>query len=422
MNKLVIVIMGPGKQHFLDMCFDSVKDADKILYFTSDYSFSISPCLKHLPDNQEVHYNGWDDNDMATNGKCRQKYLDYLKQAYPNDWCLVLDEDEILEEEGIEKIKKFISEREPGIYNVKMRHFIGDLGHEDNTRPVHVVPGRLFKISEAKGYPLHSHPVLEGELKGACLDTTIWHLGHLPVEYMDYILKRYKQHASDSIIHNQDFLKQWKMAHLLGLYPTKQINPVELPKQICDRYEINKDEFYFANRGLEVKHFLMAKQWINYFDNNDRECNFVEFGCGRAPFGFAIASYDYDYLGFDISKFAVDNAFRTNSGVMDVCEGDITKIKNKNKWKYKVCLCIDILEHLTDEQLDKALKNILSYSDNFLFSIPFEGDPNLEADSTHKQFHDKQWWIDKISSYGILVKDVPQDWLFSNQLLIGEKK
>ena len=69
---------------------------------------------------------------------------------------------------------------------------------------------------------------------GGCLDTTIWHLGHLPVEYLDYILRRYKQHTNDSIIHHLEFLKQWKLGHLFGQYPQRQINPIELHKKLYE--------------------------------------------------------------------------------------------------------------------------------------------------------------------------------------------
>ena len=193
MNKLIVVIMGPGKKHFAEMCLESIKDADKILYWTPDKE-RLWEILedKQLDYITEMFNNGWDESDPQTNGKCRQRYLEHLKENYPNDWCLVLDEDEILEEDGIKKIKKFISESPEGLYNVKMRHFINNLGWEDATRPVHVVPCRLFKISKAIKYPEHSHPVLEGELKGACLDTTIWHMGHLPVSYLDYIFHQKK--------------------------------------------------------------------------------------------------------------------------------------------------------------------------------------------------------------------------------------
>lgn len=414
-NKLIVVIMGPGKKHFAEMCLESVKDADALVYSTSSNDTGLFMDLSNdYPLVINVIENGWNENDKATNGKCRQRYLEYLKKNYPDDWCLVLDEDEILDDDGIENIKKFISEREPGIYNVKMRHFIGDIGHEDNTRPVHVVPGRLFKISEAKGYPLHSHPVLEGELMGACLDTTIWHLGHLAVEYMDYILHRYKQHSVDSIIHTQEFLKSWKLSHLLGHYPIREINPVELPNQICDRYEINKDEFYHSRYQIEIKHPIMVKQWNDYFKPE----SVLDLGCGRGCYLYFWNWFVNKCAGVEISKWAVDNSFVKGQILWD----DISSFRINEGISYDLITAIDVLEHLTDEQLDKTLKNMNKYGNRFLFSIPFEGDPNLNADNTHKQFHDKQWWVDKIQSYGIKINETPQDWLFANQILVGEKK
>ncbi len=410
MNKLIVVIMGPGKEHFFNMCLDSVKDADKILYWTSD---SLKDWIfPHIKDKQEIYFNGWDETDPATNGKCRQRYLEYLKLNHPDDWCLVLDEDELVE--NLSKIKDFINEeyRNPGIYNVKMRHFIGDLGHEDATRPVHVVPGRLFKISEAIRYPEHSHPVIEGELRGACLDTAIWHLGHLPVEYMDYILKRYKQHSQDSIIHTQDFLKQWKLSHLFGQYPKKEINPIDLPKQICDRYEIDKDEFYFSRYNLEIKHPIMVKQWYEYFKPE----TVLDLGCGRGCYMYFWNYFCDNICGIELSKWAVEHPFISN-----IVQGDISDENIYKGVNWDLITAIDVLEHLNDEQLCKTLWNMSNYGRRFLFSIPFEGDPNLDADNTHKQFHDKQWWVDKISSYGIKVTEAPTNWLFAPQLLIGEK-
>jgi 2-polyprenyl-3-methyl-5-hydroxy-6-metoxy-1,4-benzoquinol methylase len=402
--------MGPGKKHFAKICLESVKDADKILYWTNKaLDFQTENTIYR---NLDIFFNGWDEQDPATNGKCRQRYLEYLKKNYPDDWCLVLDEDEILEEDGIKRIKQFINEREPGLYNVKMRHFIGDLGHEDATRPVHVVPCRLFKISEAIKYPEHSHSVLEGELKGACLDTTIWHLGHLPVEYLDYIKHRYKQHLKDSIIHTKQFLTQWYLNHLFGQYPVKQIDPTELPKIICDRYELDKDQFYFENRGLEVKHFIMTKQWKNYFQNK----NVLACGCGRGPYLCAWNAYDVEAFGFDKSKFAVMNPINANT---QMWIDDITKFETTQK--FDLVTAIDILEHLEYEDLEKALIHIHKTTKKFvLFSIPFEGDPNLELDPTHIIKEGKEWWINRLSRY-FKIKDAPQDWLFHEQLLIGEK-
>jgi len=413
MSKLIVVIMGPGKKHFAEMCLDSVKDADKILYWTSNKELIDDMQIPTIINQNTIFYNHWDETDPATNGKCRQRYLEHLKENYPNDWCLALDEDEILEEGGIEKIKQFIKEREPGIYNVKMRHFVGDLGHEDATRPVHVVPARLFKISETIKYPEHSHPVLEGELMGACLDTCIWHLGYLPVLYLDYILTRYKQHMSDSIIHPPQFLEQWKLSHLMGQYPKKEINPVELPKIICDRYEIDRDMFYHSRYQLELKNAIMVKQWYDYFKPE----SVLDLGCGRGCYLF-FWKWFTNCWGIELSGWAVKNSYNPN-----ILQGDITNPKNyiidaEKNWD--LITAIDVFEHLTKEQLDKTLQNMQKYGNKFLFSIPFEGDPNLELDPTHIIKESKEWWSKKLSQY-FKIKDAPEDWLFHEQILIGEK-
>jgi hypothetical protein len=117
------------------------------------------------------------------------------------------------------------------------------------------------------------------------------------------------------------------------------------------------------------------------------------------------------YKGIEKSKYAAEL-----SKTLDIVKGDITKdIIEKG---FDLTLCIDVLEHLKYEDLDKTLSAIRLCGDNFLFSIPFEGDPNLEADQTHIIKEDKEWWINKLSQY-FNIQDAPKEWLFSNQLIIG---
>ncbi len=418
MAKLIVTIMGQNCEKFIGMCLDSVKDADAIIYcdggskasFWEYMSKTIKPGVKY----SKFHniQNKWNPEDPQMNGKQRNFYLKYLKENYPDDWALCLDADELVED--LQKIKDFINKRDPGMYNVKMRHFIGNIGHEDATKPVHIVPGRLFKISEAKGYPLHSHPVLEGELRDACLDTTIWHMGHLPVEYMDYILKRYNQHAEDSVIHNQNFLKQWKLSHLFGQYPAKLINPVELPKQILDRYEIDKDEFYFANRGLEVKHFIDAIHWKEFF-----KCeSVIEFGCGKGPRVFAMQSIGIDAKGYEISNFAISNKLCKKIWEANITEdAPICGLPEQD-----LSIGYDILEHIEYSKLDKAIYNIIKTTKKYiLISVPVLGDPNLEADPTHIIKEDKEWWIKKFTDKELKLIPTPEHFLYKEQIMIFEK-
>ena len=121
-----------------------------------------------------------------------------------------------------------------------MRHLQGDLGHEDATVPEHFVPNRLFLISEATKYPEVEHPVLEGKdpkLQTHTNCTTIWHLAYVP--NMWDIKRRYENHLKKSDIHTPEFLKSWYYSHLFGQYPSKQFDPVELPKILLDRFGID---------------------------------------------------------------------------------------------------------------------------------------------------------------------------------------
>ena len=161
-----------------------------------------------------------------------------------------------------------------------MRHLIGDLVHEDSLQETHYVVNRLFKISEAKYYPEVEHPVLQGNNTEWMLEgqeskegkqtrlfktdiTTIWHLAYIPG--MWEIKKRYDNHLKKSNMHTPQFLKQWYHAHLFGTYPRKEFNPADLPKVILDNFEVNRDELYFSNRGIEFKHPLMVKNRYSYF-------------------------------------------------------------------------------------------------------------------------------------------------------------
>lgn len=107
----------------------------------------------------------------------------------------------------------------------------------------------------------------------------------------------------------------------------------------------------------------------------------------------------------------------------DVIKGDITKLKldtSTYNEKWDLITAIDVLEHLDNEGLNYTLQLMAENGNKFLFSIPFEGDPNLEADSTHKIRETKEWWVNKLSQY-FKIKDAPKDWLFNEQILIGEK-
>jgi len=430
MNELVVIILGQNCERFIEMSLDSVKDADVIIYCdggSTDGTIDYLLDKGFRYDSDELTESKWekerrggvrlcgkiiienpyDQEDPKMNGKQRNFYLDYLKKHRTNDWCLVLDADEVVED--LNKIKEFIQNTEDGLYSVKMRHLIQDLSHEDSVTQEHFVPNRLFKISESIKYPEVEHPVLEGQYKGNCISTTIWHLAYIPNLWE--IKKRYDNHMKKSNMHTPEFLNQWYRAHLFGTYPKKQFNPVELPSVILNHFGINKDELYFANRGLEHKHWIDAIHWRDFFKCESA----IEVGCGRGPRVFAMNQVGIDTDGFELSEFAVNNKLHQN-----VFLGDITKIDIAVK--YNLVIAYDLLEHINYEDLSKVLDNLIKLSDkHILISVPVIGDPNLELDSTHIIKETKEWWIKQFANKGLKLVETPNHFLFKEQLMIFSK-
>lgn len=399
--------MGQDCEDWLDMCLDSVKDADQIIYVdggSSDGSVYMAQKEGVVISNDYVQ----DDPDM--NGKQRNFYLDYLKKNFDGWWCLVLDADEIVED--FSKVKEFIEStiHQNILYSPRMRHLIGDFCHEDASQPVHFVSNRLFKVSKKLFYPLGEHVILSSEDEKVSNNfdkTTIWHLPYAP---MFHVKKRYDKNLKHSNVHTKKFLKNWYYWHLFGSYPKKQFNPVELPQQLLDKFNINRDELYFANRGLEHKHWLDAVHWREFF-----KCeNALEFGAGRGPRVFAMNKIGIETLGVELSQWAVKTRIDNN-----IIEGDI--LSDKDYGKHDLVLAYDLLEHIDIDDLSKAIDNILKHSKkHVLISVPALGDPNLENDPTHKIHRPMNWWQRQFTEKGCKLLDTPENFLFKHQLIVLE--
>lgn len=426
--KLICCIMGGNCEKSIDMCIKSVEQFDKIimLYDTSSKDKTInklSDWKDKLKDKLEIYNREYDhslENEKA-NGEARNYYLSILKEKYSDGktYCLVLDADEVLDDNGYNALHKYISEIKEDetkcICSVKMRHFIYCLGLEDNTKQIHFVLNRLFLIDKDLFYPEIEHPVLsttsENTFSLICDCTTIWHLSNV-TQNLDYINDRYTTHMSKALnTHNPEFLKSWKYAHMFGRYPIKLVNVTEIPSTILNYYNIDKDEFYFENRQLEVKHIVMMKQWKSYLQFTSVN----EYGPGLAPYGYACYLLGVPYDGIELSNFAV------NHSLVKIQQGNI--VNDIFSLKSDLVLAFDILEHINYKDLDKAIKNIIESTSNYvLISVPVIGDDNLESDTTHIIKETKEWWLNKFKENGLIQIETPNNFLFKDQIFIFKIK
>lgn len=423
-EKLVVAIMGQDCEKFIGMCLESVKDADAIVYCDGGSTDKTVELVGKINPNVEYIFNKFDQENPKMNGRQRNFYLDYVKKNYPDWWCLVIDADEVVDD--LSKLKRFInSSPQKELISIKMRHFENTLGFEDAILPKHYVPNRLFKVKGELFYPEVEHSVLwikknnkllsEEELVkkhcGGYDGVTIWHLSYCSGVWE--FKKKYLNNLKKSNMHTKEYLDDWYFSHLFGTHKTSPIKLEDIPHIILKELLIDPDKIYFMNhKTLEAKHFFMSRQWIGYFQPK----TVIELGCGLGMYGHALTSYGIDYQGLEISKWAVEN---TVFKYLKIKQGDITE---KQDFKdFDLVLCVDILEHLEEKDLDKTLEYIKEYGKNFLFSIPWIGNINLEEDPTHKIKKEKQWWINKLTNH-FKIRDTPNNFMYKEQMLIGEPK
>jgi hypothetical protein len=144
----------------------------------------------------------------------------------------------------------------------------------------------------------------------------------------------------------------------------------------------------------------------------------IFIGDGKGARTYPALTYGLNALGTDISQFAIDNSYcKENMILDDIVNTNLIKLKEYAK----VIVLYDILEHLDNKQLDKALLNVIKLTDNIVVSVPVKGDPNLNADKTHKIKQSKEWWIEQFTNKGLKLIKTPDYFLFKEQIMVFRK-
>src|SRR3990167_5984025 len=111
---LIAGVMGQNADRFLSMCFESLKNADKIIYIDGGSNDNSIKIAKYY--GAEIIENKYNQEDKGMNGKQRNVFLSYIKEKYPNEWCIFCDADEVVED--LSKIKELIQVATDGLYFV----------------------------------------------------------------------------------------------------------------------------------------------------------------------------------------------------------------------------------------------------------------------------------------------------------------
>jgi hypothetical protein len=430
MVKLIACIMAGNCEKTIKLCLKAVEpqvDEVVICYDTSskDKTMDVIKAFepsKELPIALTYREYKHDLSNKTANSDQRNHYLNYLKENHMDDWVLCLDADEVVDE-NLARIKDQLKQFEKENWHLispRMIHFQSDLGHEDGTKEKHYVLNRLFKVTPSLFYPDGEHPVLQTKdtrvLPGVvCESFIVYHFAY--AREMFYLKDRIDTHRAKSEIHTAGFLTDWYHQHISGTYPKREIDVTTLPKVIKDYFEINDDYFYFKNRNIEFKQVIDAAHWRDFFKPETA----LMVGDGKAIRTLACRFAGINAEGFDISEYAVQNNLG-GFGESIFWKDDIVNRKVSLADEYDLVVIYDVLEHLDESDLPKALDNAYFTTRKFLLiSVPMIGDPNLYNDKTHKIFWTRQQWEQAITNAGFKIIPTPNHFLFKHQLIVAEK-
>ena len=179
------------------------------------------------------------------------------------------------------------------------------------------------------------------------------------------------------------------------------------------RYKMTRELFsedYYEN-GVEKKisgysnyKYIPTRSYEEASTLKERwkEGNVLDYGCAKGYLVHTLCQLGLDAYGFDISKYAVENAHER------VKDKILTNLFNT---EFDYIICKDVMEHIPEDNIPiilKELNNILI--DEALFVIPLGDNDKFrireyEIDVTHVTKKDEDWWIDKFKEAGFEIVD-----------------
>ena len=128
----------------------------------------------------------------------------------------------------------------------------------------------------------------------------------------------------------------------------------------------------------------------------DEKTKILDYGCAVGLLVEALTNIGYkDSYGYDISEWATSQARKRKLNILD----------DVNKDDYDVTFCLDVLEHMYDDDISKFLKDYSS--DVLVLRIPVSTDGGetfhlsiSKRDPTHINCKTKQQWMDIFRKYG----------------------
>jgi len=186
------------------------------------------------------------------------------------------------------------------------------------------------------------------------------------------------------------------------------------------------NEEYFKNYGIEKRpygwnqwHTIHTIQFKQLFNPK----RVLDVGCARGAYLSGWRQIGIEAEGIDISEWAVKNPCDKR---LKLSQGDITKGLPYPDKSFDLVTCFDVLEHLTEEDIHKAIKELRRISSKWvvistLFKDVERHRDMFYADPTHLTFRTKQWWFDHLEcdkyGYAVMPYETLEPFLLTTPLI-----
>lgn len=156
------------------------------------------------------------------------------------------------------------------------------------------------------------------------------------------------------------------------------------------------DEFYFAKGCGEP--YERSEVWLNLFssfaDRIQREIlprSVLDAGCAMGFLVEKLRERGIEAWGVDISQYAIG---KVAPAIQEFCwVGSITVPFPR---RYDLIVSIEVLEHLTSQDAEKAVSNLCAYSDDILFSST----PYDYKEVSHFNVQPVEYWAELFAKDG----------------------
>lgn len=164
---------------------------------------------------------------------------------------------------------------------------------------------------------------------------------------------------------------------------------------MIEKTNFNKDYFEnYANKGpYSEKLYLEFHESIaKAVKTKLNPKKLLDVGCARGFLVSALRKQKINAFGIDISDYAIANALEESR---PYCR--IQSITESLGDRYELITCIEVMEHLPEEEAKRAIANICSHTDALLFS---SSSNFMHPDQTHINQHLPEYWIDLFAHFG----------------------